>query len=52
MEYLFYCMLPAPNKILTKVTRQNKFSWQQNFLFFQKKFNYNIFNDNTQEQLI
>ena len=34
------------------LTRQSKFEWQHNFLFSQKKLNYNIFNDNTQEQLI
>ena len=30
------------------LTRQSKFHWQHNFPFFQKKFNYNIFKDNTQ----
>ena len=34
------------------LTRQSKFEWQYNFLFSQKKLNYNIFNDNTQEQSI
>ena len=27
------------------LTRQSKFQWQHNFLFCQKKFNYNIFKD-------
>ena len=48
MEYLFLLYTPSTKLNLGwMLTRQNKFQWQRNFLFFQKKFNYNIFNDVT-----